>query len=77
MADRSATRSDSVFVPGPVPGKTAAQQTLRAEGRSFKAFVIACVHALLSDPQRFLSTLDGHWPEEGKPGRPQKATRPL
>lgn len=71
MGDRQRSQRTNVFVRGPVDEKEPAQQLLRAERRQLKGFVIACLRALLADPKGFLAGLEGHWPEERKPGRPK------
>lgn len=37
-----------------------------------QAFVVACFHALLADPEGFLGKLSEHWPDKKPRGRPRK-----
>ncbi|MHA4818768.1 hypothetical protein ACXZ65_30975 [Streptomyces aculeolatus] len=37
-----------------------------------RAFVVACLAALVADPDRFLAQLDSHWPEQKPRGRPRR-----
>lgn len=77
MADRHKDqKGPDVYVRGPVPEKEPAQQVLKSEGRQLKGFVIACLRALLANPERFLAHLDGHWPEPKRAGRPPKKQEP-
>lgn len=75
MADRRTTRTDSVYVPGPVPEKLPARRVLHAEGWQLREFVVACLRALLADPAGFLAGLDGHRPERRRSGRPEGSPR--
>lgn len=55
--------------------KAAATAALTARNREMQAFVVACLTALVADPDAFLATLDTHWPPKKPYGRPpRKAT---
>jgi hypothetical protein len=41
-----------------------------------QAFVVACLTALVADPDGFLVQLAGHWPEEKPRGRPRRTPAP-
>ncbi|MEV5784564.1 hypothetical protein AB0L42_26675 [Streptomyces sp. NPDC052287] len=54
--------------------KAAAQDALGQRGRETKAFVVACLNALVADPDAFLEHLAEHWPAESRRGRPPRKT---
>ncbi|MEU9072382.1 hypothetical protein AB0D60_36535 [Streptomyces sp. NPDC048306] len=41
-----------------------------------QGFLVACLNALVANPDGFLEQLTGHWPAEKPRGRPRKATSP-
>ncbi|MFM9499874.1 hypothetical protein ACKI1Q_40620 [Streptomyces galilaeus] len=57
--------------------KQQATQELSDRDREMKAFVVACLSALVADPDGFLEQLNEHWPAEKPRGRPRKATSPM
>ncbi|MET8411122.1 hypothetical protein ABZV34_23975 [Streptomyces sp. NPDC005195] len=68
-------RDPGLTVRPPVALKAAAQEQLGQRGRETKAFVVACLNALVADPDGFLETLAEHWPAESRRGRPPKENR--
>jgi hypothetical protein len=54
--------------------KQLATQALSDRDREMKAFVVACLSALIADPDGFLEQLNEHWPAAKPRGRPRKAT---
>ncbi|MEU0896830.1 hypothetical protein [Streptomyces massasporeus] len=61
------------------PATTLKQQATQALGdrdREMQGFVVACLNALVADPDGFLEQLKEHWPSEKPRGRPRKATSP-
>ncbi|GHF33311.1 hypothetical protein [Streptomyces fumanus] len=52
--------------------KQGATQALNNRGREMQGFVVACLNALVADPDSFLRRLSGHWPAEKPRGRPRK-----
>ncbi|MFJ4931616.1 hypothetical protein [Streptomyces sp. NPDC088736] len=67
-------RDPGLTVRPPAALKTAAQEQLGQRGRETKAFVVACLNALVADPDGFLENLAEHWPAETRRGRPPKET---
>lgn len=67
-------RDPGLTVRPPAAVKAAAQRELAQRGRETKAFVVACLNALISDPDGFLEHLAEHWPADTPRGRPRKAT---
>ncbi|GHE51097.1 hypothetical protein [Streptomyces capitiformicae] len=57
--------------------KQQATQALSDRDREMQGFVVACLTALVADPDGFLERLAEHWPAEKPRGRPRKATSPL
>lgn len=41
-----------------------------------QGFLVACLNALVANPDGFLEQLKEHWPAEKPRGRPRKATSP-
>lgn len=74
MTDRH--RDPGLTVRPPAALKTDAQRELTARNRETKAFVVACLNALVADPDGFLEQLAGHWPAETPRGRPPKTAPP-
>jgi hypothetical protein len=56
--------------------KQQATQALNSRGREMQGFVVACLNALIADPDGFLEQLNGHWPAEKPRGRPRKDASP-
>ena len=56
--------------------KAQATQALSDRDREMKAFVVACLSALVADPDSFLELLNEHWPAEKPRGRPRKSPLP-
>ncbi|WP_406490575.1 hypothetical protein OHB06_00855 [Streptomyces sp. NBC_01604] len=56
--------------------KQQATQALSDRDREMQGFVVACLNALVVDPDGFLERLKEHWPAEKPRGRPRKATSP-
>ena len=52
--------------------KDQAKELLTKRGRGIQAFVVACLSALLADPDRVLALLEPHWPPPRLRGRPRK-----
>lgn len=52
--------------------KQQATQALSDHDREMKAFVVACLTALVADPDSFLAQLDEHWPQKKPLGRPRR-----
>ncbi|MEU6965109.1 hypothetical protein [Streptomyces chrestomyceticus] len=63
-------RDPAMTVRPPAALKAAAETALG--DREMRAFVVACLAALVADPDRFLAQLDEHWPEEKPRGRPRR-----
>lgn len=57
--------------------KQQATQALSDRDREMKAFVVACLNALVTDPDGFLEQLKEHWPAERPRGRPRNTTSPM
>jgi hypothetical protein len=70
--ERGASEGPDLFVRGPVPERDDVQALLHARKLQVKGFVIACMRALLADPDRFLAQLNQYWPEKRRAGRPPK-----
>lgn len=68
MDDDRAANTD-LYIKGPVDEKLGALKVLRDRGWQLKGFVIACLRALLADPDTFLKRLQPHRPAERPPGR--------
>lgn len=68
MADDPTAKTD-LFIKGPVDEKAGALKVLRDRGWQLKGFVIACLRALLADPDAFLQWLQPHRPVPERPGR--------
>lgn len=64
-------RDPGMTIRPPAELKAAAQTALG--DREMRAFVVACLAALVADPDRFLAGLDAYWPEKKVRGRPRKA----
>lgn len=56
--------------------KAQATTALSDHHREMQAFVVACLRALVSDPDGFLGQLADHWPPESPRGRPRKSAAP-
>ncbi|MFG2681285.1 hypothetical protein [Streptomyces sp. NPDC048392] len=56
--------------------KAQATQALSARNQEMQGFLVACLNALVADPDGFLEQLREHWPAEKPRGRPRKATSP-
>ncbi|GGX58155.1 hypothetical protein [Streptomyces chartreusis] len=56
--------------------KEQATQALSARNQEMQGFVVACLNALVADPDGFLERLEEHWPADKPRGRPRKATSP-
>ncbi|MER6187749.1 hypothetical protein [Streptomyces sp. NPDC001652] len=54
--------------------KQQATDALNDRDREMRAFVVACLNALVADPDAFLERLNEHWPAEKPRGRPRKPT---
>lgn len=67
-------RDPALTIRPPAELKAAAQTALA--GREMRGFVVACLSALVSDPQGFLAQLEGHWPEKKPRGRPRQTPNP-
>ncbi|MFI6771171.1 hypothetical protein [Streptomyces sp. NPDC050355] len=67
-------RDPPLTVRPPADLKAEAQAALAARDLEVRAFVVACLNALVADPDQFLSELGTHWPERKPRGRPPKAT---
>ncbi|ASR40007.1 hypothetical protein BAY61_31955 (plasmid) [Prauserella marina] len=57
-------REPALTVRPPADLKRDAQATLAERGLQMRAFVVACLAALINDPERFLATLRPHWPDK-------------
>lgn len=69
-------RDPPLTVRPPAALKTAAQEELTSRNHETKAFVVACLKALVADPDGFLAHLAEHWPAETPRGRPRKTAAP-
>ncbi|UXY32044.1 hypothetical protein [Streptomyces sp. HUAS TT20] len=73
---RDRHRDPPLTVRPPAGLKEDALKALKARDRETKAFVVACLNALVADPDGFLERLDKHWPVQTPRGRPRKTTTP-
>ncbi|MFJ3310268.1 hypothetical protein ACIPSA_46210 [Streptomyces sp. NPDC086549] len=69
-------RDPPLTVRPPATLKADAQKELTNRGREMKAFIVACLNALVADPDGFLNLLNEHWPAETPRGRPRKTAEP-
>ncbi|MGW7260724.1 hypothetical protein [Streptomyces sp. NPDC054834] len=69
-------RDPPLTVRPPATLKADAQKELTDRDREMKAFVVACLNALVADPDSFLNLLNEHWPAETPRGRPRKSPEP-
>ncbi|MEV8419217.1 hypothetical protein AB0P45_37520 [Streptomyces niveus] len=69
-------RNPALTVRPPADLKKQATKALGDHDREMQAFVVACLSALVDDPDSFLGRLDGHWPPETPRGRPRKTVTP-
>lgn len=58
------------------PSELKTRATTALGDREMQAFVVACLTALVDDPDGFLARLEDHWPPETPRGRPRKAATP-
>ncbi|MFI9040897.1 hypothetical protein [Streptomyces sp. NPDC053726] len=56
--------------------KAQAATALGDRDREMQSFVVACLRALVDNPDGFLGQLAEHWPQEAPRGRPRKTTTP-
>ncbi|MEU0947528.1 hypothetical protein ABZ379_33240 [Streptomyces canus] len=56
--------------------KAQATQALSERDREMQGFVVACLNALVAEPDGFLERLKEHWPAEKPRGRPRKSASP-
>lgn len=63
---------DTAAVTARIPGRLRddANGAIQARGRTLKDFVVACLRALVADPESILHVLAPHWPEQQRRGRP-------
>ncbi|MGW8558128.1 hypothetical protein [Streptomyces tubercidicus] len=66
-------RDPALTVRPPATLKGQAQTLLSERQLEVQAFVVACLSALVADPDRFISDLEAHWPEKKPRGRPPLA----
>jgi len=71
---RDRHRDPGLTVRPPKALKEAAQIELASRDRTMRAYFVACLNALVADPDRFLAGLDEHWPADTPRGRPRKTT---
>ncbi|WP_070017058.1 hypothetical protein [Streptomyces nanshensis] len=57
----------------PAELKAQAVAALGERDREVRAFIVACLAALVADPDRFLAQLSGHWPEKKPYGKPRRS----
>jgi hypothetical protein len=76
FAMSSQHRDPGLTVRPPADLKAAAQDALRARGRETRGFVVACLAALVADPDAFLDQLTEHWPADKPRGRPRRPAPP-
>lgn len=69
-------RNPALTIRPPLDLKTQATKALGDHAREMQAFVVACLTALVVDPDGFLARLEDHWPPEAPRGRPRKAATP-
>ncbi|MGP3990800.1 hypothetical protein [Streptomyces sp. 3N207] len=67
-------RDPALTVRPPADLKEAAQSALSARDIEIRAFVVACLKALVANPDQFLKVLTGHWPEKKPRGRPRRSS---
>jgi hypothetical protein len=77
MGDVSTRSADRHAEPGftvrpPAALRAEAQAVLAHHDRQILGFVVACMRALVNDPERFLGLLDEHWPPPKPRGRPPR-----
>lgn len=58
------------------PADLKAQATKALGERQMQAFLVACLNALVDNPDSFLGSLTAHWPQEAARGRPRKTATP-
>ncbi|MGY4973490.1 hypothetical protein ACWGCC_30485 [Streptomyces nigrescens] len=58
----------------PAALKAEAQAVLNARELEVRAFVVACLTALVADPDRVIDELGEHWPEKKPRGRPPRTS---
>ncbi|WIX85837.1 hypothetical protein [Amycolatopsis sp. DG1A-15b] len=57
-------RDPALTVRPPKDLKDDAQAVLSGRKLEMRAFVVACLTALVKDPERFLAALKPHWPDK-------------